>query len=432
VEGKEVPMGIEAVKDPVGEEKGKKRRKEKKGRRFLFESLSDREREVVTLFRQALGGFLKNLRSSSGGEQFSPMEFFQNLFSGELASYSDLILSSRGLLPVRTDLLRRYIMYDEEVGEGETIPHNLARRKPTKLGLTAMGLSAIASGKDGREKLFTQYLPEVAKGRLFCYCITEPDAGTNTNRISTIARDMGEYYLLNGRKTFISAADTAYYMVVIARIVKDGEEEGIGTFVVEKEIEGISLTEMDIAVLGDKQFTVYFEDVKVPKSALVGSKKPTGSSKISQSVFLTLNLERILVAMITLRICKDALVRAKKRLKLLKSPSPLLVRELGRLWLRFEMANLLTRQATHAYDENIEPVRMGLFANMAKLVATETANDCVLFALKVYGIAGLDRDGEDLGALYELARALRIIPINNEMLLNFLGENMLGMPKSYR
>jgi alkylation response protein AidB-like acyl-CoA dehydrogenase len=108
------------------------------------------------------------------------------------------------------------------------------------------------------------------------------------------------------------------------------------------------------------------------------------------------------------------------------------VRELGRLWLRFEMANLLTRQATHAYDENIEPVRMGLFANMAKLVATETANDCVLFALKVYGIAGLDRDGEDLGALYELARALRIIPINNEMLLNFLGENMLGMPKSYR
>jgi alkylation response protein AidB-like acyl-CoA dehydrogenase len=75
---------------------------------------------------------------------------------------------------------------------------------------------------------------------------------------------------------------------------------------------------------------------------------------------------------------------------------------------------------------------MGLFANMAKLVSTDAANEACLLALKLYGAEGLDRDGADLGALYEIARALRIIPINNEMVTNFLGENMLGMPKSYR
>jgi acyl-CoA dehydrogenase len=402
---------------------------------LLFETRSPRERELIEAVKRALATLSRERKEKEArGERLgSPLEILQKLMQGELSAYSDLILAQQGILPIRTDLMRQYVMYGEEAtGEGESIPKSMARRKPAKFGLTAMGLAAIASGKDGRARMLSEFLPQVAQGKLFCYCITEPDAGTNTHRISTTAREVEDGYILNGRKTYISAADTAYYMVVIARIIKDGTDQGIGTFVIEKNTPGVTLTEMDIAVLGDRQFTVYFEDVKVPKSALVGAKSPTGSSKISQSVFITLNLERILVALVTLRICKEALARIYKKLRGMKKvPEPILV-ELARLKLRFELANLLTLKATRAYDENVELVRMGLFANMAKLITTETANECVLLGLRLYGLKGLDREEEDLGALYELARALRIIPINNEMLLNFLGENMLGMPKSYR
>jgi len=402
---------------------------------LLFETRSPRERELIEAVKRALATLSRERKEKEArGERLgSPLEILQKLMQGELSAYSDLILAQQGILPIRTDLMRQYVMYGEEAtGEGESIPQSMAKRKPAKLGLTAMGLAAIASGKDGRARMLSEFLPQVAQGKLFCYCITEPDAGTNTHRISTTAREVEDGYILNGRKTYISAADTAYYMVVIARIVKDGTDQGIGTFVIEKNTPGVTLTEMDIAVLGDRQFTVYFEDVKVPKSALVGAKSPTGSSKISQSVFITLNLERILVALVTLRICKEALARIYKKLRGMKKvPEPILL-ELARLKLRFELANLLTLKATRAYDENVELVRMGLFANMAKLITTETANECVLLGLRLYGLKGLDREEEDLGALYELARALRIIPINNEMLLNFLGENMLGMPKSYR
>jgi acyl-CoA dehydrogenase len=343
-------------------------------------------------------------------------------------------MANGGLLPVRTDLMRQWVMYGEEnPGEGIGIPRFLLKVQPVKLGLTAMGLAAIASGEGGLQRVINDYLPEIMKGRLFCYCITEPDAGTNTNKISTTAVDEGDHYRMNGQKTFISAASTSHYMVVVAKVIRNGEEQGIGTFVMETATKGISMTEMDIAVLGDRQFAIYFEDVILPKTASVGSKSATKGKKISASVFYTLNLERILVGLTTLSICKDALARVIKRAsEMPPEESALVKREIARVTLKFELANLATKKATEAYDSNENPVRMGMFANMAKLVSTEAANEACLLALKLFGQEGLDRDGPDIGGLYEIARALRVIPINNEMVMNFLGENMLAMPKSYR
>lgn len=353
---------------------------------------------------------------------------------GELAPYADLIMANGGLLPIRTDLMRQWVVYGEErPGEGPGIPDFLLQVQPVKLGLTAMGLAAISSGEGGLQRVMNEFLPEIMKGRLFCYCITEPDAGTNTNKISTTAVDEGDHFRLNGQKTFISAASTSHYMVVVAKIVRDGEEQGIGTFVMETATKGISMTELDIAVLGDKQFTIYYEDVILPKTALVGTKAATKSKKISNSVFYTLNLERILVGLATLSICKDALARIFKRMRDTgAAESESFKRELARVKLKFELANLATKKATQAYDANENPVRMGMFANMAKLISTEAANEACLLGLKMLGQEALDRDSADMGRLYEIARALRIIPINNEMVINFLGENMLGMPKSYR
>jgi acyl-CoA dehydrogenase len=356
------------------------------------------------------------------------------------APYMDLIMGGTGLLPIKTDALRQLVMYgNENPEEGDSIAQSTAKRRPVKYALTAMGLAAISSGEGGRETVMQKYLPEILKGRLFCYAITEPGAGTNTNKISTKAIDEGDHFRINGQKTFISAADTSYYMVVIAKVIRDGKDNGVGTFIMETATNGIEMSPLDIAVLGERPFSIYFDDVIVPKEALVGSKKTTsGGGKISSSVFYTLNLERIIVGFATLQIARQALARAVKKAEETTDEGgqigrrPDIKQRIARVRMRLELANLATKKATVAYDNHEDLTQMGMFANIAKYISTMAANEACDLALSLYGAEGLDKEADDIGGIYQMARLLRIAPINNEMVINFLGEHMLGMPKSYR
>jgi len=407
-----------------------------------FETRSDRQKEMIAAADKMLKDWEvkrkdKSTPKESSDEPANPMAIFMN---SDLANYADLIMAdSNALFPIRVDALRQLVMYrNEDPAAGRGIAHAIAKNQPVKLALTAMGLAAISSGKDGKELAMTKYLPEIMKGRLFCYCITEPGAGTNTNKISTTAEDMGDHFILNGQKIYISAADTSHYMVTIAKLLKDGKVTGVGTFIFETETEGVSMTELDIAVLGDKQFTIFFDNVKIPKEAQVGSKSATKGTGISDSVFQTLNLERIIVGFTTISMCREALAKAIKKAK--ETPtfggapglSPGIKQEIARVKIKLELANLATKKATESFDANEQPKRTGLFANMAKLLSTEAANEACDLALKLYGVAGMDKEADNIGSLYQMARLLKVVPINNEMVTNFLGEHMLGLPKSYR
>jgi acyl-CoA dehydrogenase len=226
-------------------------------------------------------------------------------------------------------------------------------------------------------------------------------------------------------------------MVVIARIVSGGEQQGVGTFVVEAATEGISMTPLDIAVLGDRQFSVYFDNVRVPKDGLVGEKRARTGGGISQSVFYTLNLERLMIALINLMVCREALAKAVRRARQPRSSGPPVGSQqqikirLAKAKLKFELASLATKRATEEYDKKGAPQLAGMYANMAKLVATEAAVEACDVALAVYGVEGLNKQS-DIGPLYQIARVFQVAPINNEMVLNFLGERLLGLPKSYR
>lgn len=398
-----------------------------------FETRNERQKDMLVAIRKVIG---EAMAGGGGGAAANPMGLMQKVMGGELAKYMDLLMSTAGgVFPVKVDVARQLAMYGGATpGEGIGMAKFTAKVQPVKYALTAMGLAAIASGKGGQQIIMQKYLPQIVKGKLFCYCITEPGAGTNTNRIVTTAIDEGDHFRLNGQKTYISAADTAHFMVAIAKIVRDGQDEGVGTFVMETQTKGITMTEMDIAVLGDKQFTIYFDDVILPKDALVGSKDTTKSRKISNSVFVTLNLERIIVALTTVGLCKEALAMAAKRAN--SEPtlgqSSQIKQRLAKAKLKFELANLATKKACEAYDQNVEPVRVGMYANMAKLLSTEAGHEACDLALSLYGVQGLDKDAEDLGSIYQMARLIRTVPINNEMVLNFLGENLLGLPRSYR
>ena len=402
-----------------------------------FEKRTEKQKNML----QAVGNFM-----SEAGENTNFRDSLTNLFAqimsghGELAQYADMFLSTtNSALPVKLNTIRLFTYYrNEDQDEGLGIPKFMYTYNPTKYGVTAMGFAAISSGKDGKEQITNKYLPELMSGKTFCYCITEPDAGTNTHKISTTAVHDGDHFVLNGQKTFISAADVAHYMVVIAKIITEGQQEAIGTFIMDSKLEGIEMTPLDIAVLGDNQYTVYFDNVILPRDSLVGSKKARKEGGISESVFYTLNLERIMISFLMLRICQEALDKAVERAKQQKGPGrpPMgsnqsVKLKLARVKLKLELANLATKRATEEYDKKGVPAVVGMYANMAKLVSTDAANEACEAALHIYGVEGLNKD-MDIGPLYQISRMFKVAPINNEMVLNFLGEHLLGLPKSYR
>ncbi|MBV1904544.1 MAG: acyl-CoA dehydrogenase family protein [Pseudomonadales bacterium] len=406
-----------------------------------FEARSSREIKLIEL--------LQNVLSSSAreGKSSNMMALMGDIMGGELADYQDMIWSDgQSALPVKLEVFRQYSVFsagDSTTGEG--MAKSMVRRSPAKFGLSAMAMAAVSAGKGGKEKVMTEYLPKMMEGKLFCYCITEPGAGTNTHNVSTIAVDEGDHYRLNGQKTFISAADSAYFMAVVARLEVNGKKDVVGTFVMEASSKGISMTELDIAALGDPQFTVHFDDVILPKDALVGSKSPKTDKKksddkkgISEGVFYTLNLERIMVALGAMMIGKESLERAVKKAKEVPMFGPLpgasedIKQKLANLKLDMELCNLALKKAAVAFDNKAPGKQVGMYANMAKYLSSIFAHDGADLALQIYGVSGLNKDLDDIGGLYQLGRVLRTVPINNEMVLNFLGENLMGLPKSYR
>ena len=401
---------------------------------IVFEARTEREVKVLELLKKTFD----ELPPDSDNPM---MNIMAQIMGGDLSDYRDMIMSeSQGTLPFKLDIFRQYSMYGtEDATEGDGMAKYMAEHTPAKYGLSAMAMAAVSSGKDGANVVMSQYMPQLTQGKLFCYCITEPGAGTNTHKVSTVAVDEGDHYRLNGQKTFISAADTAYYMAVIARLEVDGKKGSVGTFVLEASTDGISMTKLDIAALGDPQFTVHFDDVILPKSALVGEKaSKSGSSGISESVFYTLNLERIMIALGAIKVGQEGLQRAVKKAKQAQPFGPLLgcssaiKQQLAQLTLKYELTNLALKKAGVAFDNKENPKTVGMFANMAKYLASTFADEASDVALQLYGIEGLDKEGDDIGGLCQVGRVLRTVPINNEMVLNFLAENLMGLPKSYQ
>ncbi len=404
----------------------------------VFDKPEDIEVEMLAALKAA---YTESAEKSGGAAAL--MAIMMQLNMGNLAKYKSKVLSeTKGALPVKLDLFRLLALHNgADVTEGPGIPRYMAEKMPAKYGLSAMAMAAVASGADGQAGVM-KYLPDMMQGKLFCYCITEPNAGTNTHQVSTKAVDKGDHFLLSGQKTFISAADTAHYMAVIARVEVNGEKQAVGTFVMEAKTPGVTMTQLDIAALGDPQFTVYFDNVKLPKDALVGAKGTTGKrstgSGISKGVFYTLNLERIMVALGAMKIGQESLERAIKKAQ--EEPpfgEPLgttdsIKARIAVLKLEFEITRMALKKSTIAFDNGEDSKRVGMFANMAKYLSSRFADNAGSLALDLYGIEGLDKDRDDIGGLCQVGRVLRTVPINNEMVLNFLGENLMGLPKSYR
>lgn len=292
------------------------------------------------------------------------------------------------------------------------------------------GTTIARFGTQGQQQ---RWLPGLADGSvIMAFAITEPDAGSNSHRISTIARRDGGDWLLSGRKVYISGVDVADAVLVVGRLedARTGKLKP-ALFAVPTDSKGFTYhrIEMDL-VSPDHQYQVFCDDVRLPADALIGS-EDAGLTQL----FAGLNPERIMGAAFALGIGDYALRRAVDYVgdrAVWDKPIGAhqgIAHPLAQVKVELELAKLMMQKAAYLYDTGAE-LAAGEAANMAKYAAAEASVRSVDAAVQSLGGNGFAAE-YGLGALLGASRVGRVAPVSREMVLNFVAQHSLGLPKSY-
>jgi alkylation response protein AidB-like acyl-CoA dehydrogenase len=303
---------------------------------------------------------------------------------------------------------------------------------PLLLVVVSPAICATVIARSGTDEQRRRWLPGLATGELtMAFAITEPDAGSNSHRISTLARRDGGDWVLSGRKTYISGVDEADAVLVVAR----SEDARTGTLrpalvVVPTDAPGFERTLIPVEITGpEKQFALFFDDVRLSADALVGE---TPEAAIA-ALFAGLNPERITGAALANGLGRYALAKgAAYATQRQVWGVPIgthqgLAHPLAHAAIQVELAKLMTQKAGWLYDTGADA---GEAANMAKYAAAEAALLALDQAIQVHGGNGLATE-YGLATLWGAARLARTAPISREMVLNFVASHTLGLPRSY-
>ncbi|MBB4684525.1 acyl-CoA dehydrogenase family protein [Amycolatopsis jiangsuensis] len=304
---------------------------------------------------------------------------------------------------------------------------------PLLLMVVSPAIVGTVLSRFGTPEQKKQWLPGLADGsRKIVFAITEPDAGSNSHRITTTARRDGDDWVLSGRKVYISGVDEADAVLVVGR-TEDGKSGRLkpALFVVPTDTPGFEARKIDMDIIApENQFALFLDDVRLPAEALVGEE----DAAIAQ-LFAGLNPERIMGASFSLGIARYALDKAvgyAKDRQVWGAPIGShqgLAHPLAQAKIELELARLMTQKAASLYDSG-DDFAAGESANMAKYAAAEVAIRAVDQAVQTHGGNGLATE-YGLGTLVTAVRLGRIAPVSREMVLNFVGQHSLGLPKSY-
>ena len=289
--------------------------------------------------------------------------------------------------------------------------------------------------RHGSEDQKRRYLPAIAQGklRLQAFAVTEPNAGSETTRIETRAVRKGDRYIVNGQKIFISRARYSDLMLLLARTtpyeeLKD-KTQGLSVFLVDmREVKkGLDIQPLDIMV-NHHTTTVFFEDMEVPVENRIGEE-----GKGFRYIIDGWNAERILVASESIGDGRWFVDRASKyATNRVVFGRPIGMNQgiqfpIAKAYAHVEAADLMRFTAASKFDRG---EKCGSEANMAKLLASEAAWEAADVCMSTYGGYGFARD-YDIERKFRETRLLVAAPVSNNMVLAFLGQNVLGMPKSY-
>ncbi|WP_173870907.1 acyl-CoA dehydrogenase family protein [Streptomyces albus subsp. chlorinus] len=287
----------------------------------------------------------------------------------------------------------------------------------------------------GTEEQKRAWLPGLADGtRKMAFGITEPDAGSNSHRITTTARrdEATGDWLLTGRKVFVSGVDIAEATLIVGR-TEDARTGKLKPclFLVPRDAEGFTRNRIDMELgAPEKQFELVLDDVRLPADALVGD-EDAGLLQL----FAGLNPERIMTAAFALGMARHCIARAldyARTRQVWKEPigaHQAIAHPLAQVHIEVECARLMMRKAALLYDAG-DDAGAGEAANMAKYAAAEACVRAVDQSVHTLGGNGLTRE-YGLAAMVTASRVARIAPVSREMILNYVSHQTLGLPKSY-
>jgi len=290
------------------------------------------------------------------------------------------------------------------------------------------------------EEMKKDWLPGIADGsRKIAFGLTEPDAGSNSHQVSTTARKdpstgsgQAAGWVISGQKYYISAIDQCEAVLIIAR---DGdlstpEKSRLSMFVVPTDSPGLSLQQIETSIVSpDKQFTVFLDEVRVGPEALVGQ---AGSGL--RQVFDGLNPERILVGAICGGVGRYAIEKASEYARQREVWSvPIgahqgVAHPIAQAHMEVEVSRLATMHSAREFDAGSAGTAEA--ANIAKFVASEAALKALDQAIQTHGGNGLSKE-YGLSELWFVTRLMRTAPVSREMVLNFVAQTSLGLPRSY-
>jgi len=301
------------------------------------------------------------------------------------------------------------------------------------LSLVIGSICAPIIEQHGTEELKRHWLPGLASGKLrLAFAITEPNAGTNTHKVTTTARRDGNGWRLNGAKYWTTAVDEVDSILVVAR----GEREdskgraALSLFIVPANAKGISKTPIESALhVPETSFNLFFDDVKLGGDALVGT-----DGQGLQHLFAGLNPERVCAAAINNGIARYALEKAAtyaQERSVWKTPIGAhqgIAHPLAKAYVGVQQARLMTARAAQLYD--LQSAEAGEAANMAKFAAADASLEALDQAIQTHGGNGMSIE-YGLADLWFIARLHKTAPVSREMILNFIAQHSLGLPKSY-
>ena len=280
-----------------------------------------------------------------------------------------------------------------------------------------------------------RWLPKIASGelRLQAFAVTEPDAGSDTTQIKTRADRHGDGWVINGQKIWTSRAEHSDLMVLLARTTPLAEVRtrtaGLSTFLLDMRDRGASLQVNPIKTMINHSTTeVFFENLELPADALIGA-EGEGFRQILDGM----NAERILIASECIGDCRFFLDRAvayaSERVVFGK---PIGANQgvqfpLARAHMSMSAANLVRWQAAWLYDAG-RPA--GAEANIAKYLASEASWEAANAALDCFGGFGFAQE-YDIERKFRETRLYKTAPVNNNLVQAFVGQHVLGLPRSY-
>jgi alkylation response protein AidB-like acyl-CoA dehydrogenase len=303
---------------------------------------------------------------------------------------------------------------------------------PMQSMLFSPGVVGTILDRSASDEQKSRWLPGVASGQTrLSFAITEPDAGSNAHRISTTAKRNGDHYVINGQKVFITGMESADWLMVVARTGMD-EVSGRGrlsVFMVKTDSPGLSWTPIRTVMnQPDKSHQVFFDNVEVHAENLIDQ-----VGKGLRVAFTGLNTERILTSSLCTGIGRYALNKAvayANERRVWDQPigaHQAVAHPLAAAHIHLEAAQLVTERACELYDTGAE---VGELANMAKYLGAAAGLEALDSAVAVHGGNGVTYEYQ-LATYFWVVRMLNMGPVSKEMILNFVAEHNLGLPRSY-